>query len=84
MYDLCCMLMVNRDPSWYSMDYRVYMVSSMTVRPLAGCYCTCALINWTVLLQLVSEQDSILIVICIFKTKVFVFQKLVLATNIYI
>ena len=51
MYDLGCMLMVNRDPSWYSMDYRVYMGSSMIVWPLAGCHCTCALINWMVLLQ---------------------------------
>ena len=25
MYDLGCMLMVNRDPSWYSTDYRIYM-----------------------------------------------------------
>ena len=37
--------------TWYSMDYRVYMGSSMTVRPLAHCYCTCALINWSVLRQ---------------------------------
>ena len=51
MYDLGCMLMVNRDPSWYSMDYRVYMGSSMTVRPLVGYHYTCALINWSVLLQ---------------------------------
>jgi len=51
MYDLGCMLMVNRDPSWYSTDNRVYMGSSMTVRPLAGCHYTCTLINWLVLLQ---------------------------------
>ena len=25
------------------------MGSSMTVRPLAGCHCTCTLINWLVL-----------------------------------
>ena len=50
MYDLGCMLMVNRDPSRYSTDYRVYMGSSMIVRPLAGCHSTCALINWSVLL----------------------------------
>ena len=84
MHDLGCMLMVNRDPSWYSMDYQVYMGSSMTVRPLAGCYCTCALINWTVLLQLASEQDSTLIATCVFKTKVSIFPKLVLATDRYI
>ena len=52
MYDLGCMLMVNRDPSWYSMDYRVYLGSSMTERPLVGCHCTCGLINWSILLQL--------------------------------
>ena len=74
MYNLGYMLMVNWDPSWYSTDYPVYMGSSMTVRPLAGCHCTCALINWSVLLQLVSEQDSTLIATCVFKTKVFVFQ----------
>ena len=56
MYDLGCMLMVNRDPSWYSTDYRVYMGSSMIERPLAGYHCTCALINcalinWSVLLH---------------------------------
>ena len=51
MYDLGCMLMVNRDPLWYLMDYWVYMGSSMTVWPLAGYHCTCALINWSVLLH---------------------------------
>ena len=60
------------------------MGSSVTVRPLAGCHCTCALINWSVLLQLASEQDSTLIASCVFKTKVFVFPKLVLATDKYI
>ena len=34
MYDLGCMLGIIRDPSWYSMDYRVYMGTSMTVRSL--------------------------------------------------
>ena len=51
MYDLGCILMVNRDPSWYSTDYRVYMDSSTIVRPLVGFHCTCALINWSVLLH---------------------------------
>jgi len=50
MYNLGYMLIVNRDPSWYSMDYRVYMGLGMTVRPLVGYHCTCALINWSVLL----------------------------------
>ena len=31
MYDLGYMLAMNQDPLWYSMDYRVYMGSSMTV-----------------------------------------------------
>ena len=84
MYDLVGILMVNRDPSWYSTDYRVYMGSSMIERPLVGCHYTCALINWLVLLQLVLEQDSTLIATCVFKTNVFVFPKLVLATNRYI
>ena len=65
-------------------DYRVYMGSSRTVRPLVGCYCTCALINLTVLLLLVSEQDSTLIETYVFKTKVFVFQNQFLATYSYI
>ena len=60
-YDLGCMLAINRDPSWYSTDYRVYIGSSMILQPLAGYYCTCALINWTVLSQLASEQDSTLL-----------------------
>ena len=55
MYDESYMILVvcwlNWDPSGYSTYYRVYIGSSMTVRPLAGCRCTCALINWTVLLQ---------------------------------
>ena len=74
MYNLVCMLMVNQDPSRYSMDYRVYIGSSMTVRPLMGCHCICALINWSVLRQLASEQGSTLIATYVFKTKVFVLQ----------
>ena len=58
MYDLSCMLVMNRDPSRYSTDYWVYMGSSMIVRPLASCHCTCALINWTVLSQLYPPQKS--------------------------
>ena len=58
MYDRCCMLVMNRDPSRYSTDYWVYMGSSMIVRPLASCHCTCALINWTVLSQLYPPQKS--------------------------
>ena len=42
-------VIVYREPSWYLTDYRVYMGSSMTVRPLAGCHRTCTLINWSVL-----------------------------------
>ena len=84
MYDLDCMLAMNQDPSWYSMDYRVYMGSSMTVRLLVGCHCTYALINWVVMLQLALEQDLTLIVTCVFKIKVFVFQNHFLATNSYI
>ena len=56
MYDLGCMLAVNQDPSWYSTNYRVYMGSSMIVGPLADCHCTCALINWSVLLQFMSQK----------------------------
>ena len=84
MYDLGCKLMGNPESSWYSMDYQVYMGLGMTVRPLVGCHCTCALINWSVLLQLAIEQHSTLIAICVFKTKVFVFQNYFLATNSYI
>ena len=88
MYVKSCMILVvcwlNRDPSRYSTDYRVYMGSSMIVRPLVDYHCTCALINWTVLLQLASEQDLTLIATCVFKTKVFVFQNQFLATNSYI
>ena len=60
MYDLGCMLTVNRDPSWYSKDYRVYIGSSMIVWPLTDCHCTCALINWTVLLQ----SHSLYVITC--------------------
>ena len=59
-----CMILVvcwlNQDHSWYSTDYQVYMGSSMTVQPLAGCYCTCDLINWTVLLQLASNLQLLM------------------------
>ena len=58
MYDLGCMLMVNQDLSWYSTDYRVYIDSSMIVRPLAGCHCTYALINWMVLLLEYDGSDE--------------------------
>jgi len=37
-------------------------------------HCTCALINWSVLLQLASKQDLTLLVTCVIKTKVFVLQ----------
>ena len=66
------------------MDYPVYMGSSKIVGPLADCHCTCALINWSILLQLASEQGSTLIATCVFKTKVFVFQNQFLATHSYI
>ena len=39
-----------------------------------GCHCTCALINWSVLPQQVSEQDLTILATCAFKTKVFLFQ----------
>ena len=83
----CTVLVVcwlNRDPSWYSIDYQVYMGLSMIVRPLAGYYCTYALINLMVLLQLVLEKDLTLIATCVLRTKVFVFPKPVLATDRYI
>ena len=73
MYDLGCMLVESRPfvvldglPGLHGLKY-----NSATAM---GCHCTCALINWSVLLQLASEQDSILIATCVFKTKVFVFQ----------
>ena len=34
------------------------MGSSMIVRPLADCYCTCSLINWTVLLLEYDGSDE--------------------------
>ena len=53
MYVESCNILVvywlNQDPSWYWTDYRVYMGLSMTVRLLADCHCTHALINWLVL-----------------------------------
>jgi len=51
MYDLGCMLTMNRDPLWYSTYYQVYMGSSMIVRLLTGYHCTCVLISWTVLIR---------------------------------
>ena len=73
MYDLGCMLVESRSfvvldglSGLYGLKYEV--------QPLAGCYCTCALINWSILLQLVSEQDSILIATCVFKSKVLFFK----------
>ena len=60
MYDLGCLWIVYRDPSWYLTDYRVYMGSSMTVRPLTGRHCTCVLINWSVLRQKMKGDEYIL------------------------
>ena len=52
MYVESCTILVicllNRDPSRYSTDYRVYLGLSMIVRPLVGYHCTCALMNWSV------------------------------------
>ena len=46
---LVCMLVMNRGHSRHSTDYRVQNGSSMIVWHPDGCYCTCALINWSVL-----------------------------------
>jgi hypothetical protein len=50
MYGLDCML-VGLKSFVVSSDYRVYMGSSMTFDHFGDCYCTCALIYWTVLSQ---------------------------------
>ena len=50
MYDLGCMLVESR-PFVVLDELSVYMGSSMTVRPLVGYHCTCALINWSIMLQ---------------------------------
>ena len=83
MFDLGCMLVelrpfviLDRLLDLYGLKYD----SATTV----DCHCSYTLIDWSVLLQLASEQDSTLIVRCVFKTKVFVFPKLVLATHRYI
>jgi hypothetical protein len=43
-----------------SIDYWDYMSSSSKFECFGACFCTCALIIWSVLLQLVSEQNGIL------------------------
>ena len=79
MYDLGCMLVESRSfmvidglPGLYGIKY-----DSVTACGLPLYLCSYKL---DVLLQLASEQDSTLIAICVFKTKVFVFPKPVLAT----
>ena len=43
---------------------------------LGDCYCTCALINWTILLQLASEQDSTLNMPYVYLKQSFLFAKI--------
>ena len=77
MYDLGCMMAINRDPSWYSLDYRVYMGSSMIVwllRRLQLYLCSYKL-DGSVIAGIRARFN--IIAICVFKTKVFVLQKLI-------
>ena len=73
MYDLGCMLMVNRDPSWYSMDYRVYMGSSMIVRLLRRLplYLCSYKLDGSVTANIGAGFNTKLVT-CVIKTKVFV------------
>ena len=64
--------------------YQVYMGSTMIVRLLAGCHCTCALINWMVLLQLASGQDLTLLPYVYLKQKSFFLQNQFWQTYSYI
>ena len=75
MYDLGCMLVMNRDPSRYSMDYQVYMGSSMIVRlfcrlPLYLCSYK---LDGSIIVGIRARFN--IIAICVFKTKFFVLQK---------
>ena len=83
MYYLGCMLVelrpfviLDRLLDLYGLKYD----SATTV----DCHCSYTLINWSVLLQLASEQDLTLIATCVFKTKVFILQNQFLATYSYI
>ena len=58
---------LNRDPSWYSMDYRVYMGSSMIVwslRWLSLYLCSYKLVSSATLLSL-SNNDGPRGVVCV-------------------
>ena len=48
------------DPLWFHRTTRFIWVQVWWFDRFSDCYCTCALMNWTVLLQLVSEQGSTL------------------------
>jgi hypothetical protein len=48
-----------------------------------GCYCTCASINWMVLLQLPLVQDSILNLSYVYLKQRFYFTKFILTTYSY-
>ena len=66
-------MVLNGLPGLYGLKYDHVIVS------VVG-----ALINWSILSQVVLEQDLTLFAACVFKTKVFVFQNQFLATHSYI
>ena len=48
------------DPSWFHRTTEFIRAQVWWFDRFGDCYCTCALINWTVLLQLALEQGSTL------------------------
>jgi hypothetical protein len=72
-------LVVNKlvwNPSWFRLTTRIIWAQVQKFERFGACFCTCALIIWSVLLQLVSEQNSILNTSYEYlKTKVFVCEK---------
>ena len=57
---------IIRDPSWYSMDYRVYMGSSMTVRSLRWLplyLCSYKLVSSTIVIMFIVYFDYMLSIV---------------------
>jgi hypothetical protein len=64
------------DPSWFWLTTRIIWAQVQKFERFGACFCTCALIIWTVLLQLASEQNSTLNTSYEYlKTKAFICEK---------
>ena len=77
-----CKLVWN--PSWFQLTTGFIWVQVWRLDHSGDCFRTCALINWSVLLQLASEQDSTLNMSYVYLKQRFCLRKSVLTTYSYL